>query len=179
MVGRVVWGWVGVKLKPALLSAVGIHSSHSQKCAVWPKYSAGSTSQATCLLKAMAKPAEGYAFGLKSPKTEKKYFEMHYTSKLRVIVRSSLENISHAVHSATGPQSTKLWCSNAISNWKKGTKGGRKKGGGLLRDCDSEQAADLGKQLIASPPIGSAWLKPPAIALHTTAARGGEYKADI
>lgn len=62
---------------------------------------------------------------------------------------------------------------------KKGTKGGRKKGGGLLRDCDSEQAADLGKQLIASPPIGSAWLKPPAIALHTTAARGGEYKADI
>lgn len=128
MVGRVVWGWVGVKLKPALLSAVGIHSSHSQKCAVWPKYSAGSTSQATCLLKAMAKPAEGYAFGLKSPKTEKKYFEMHYTSKLRVIVRSSLENISHAVHSATGPQSTKLWCSNAISNWKKRHKGRKEEG---------------------------------------------------
>lgn len=73
---------------------------------------------------------------------------MHYTSKLRVIVRSSLENISHAVHSATGPQSTKLWCSkcNLKLKKKKGTKGGRKKGGGLLQGCDSKQAADSGKQ---------------------------------
>lgn len=38
----------------------------------------------------------------------------------------------------------------------------------------SEQPADLGKLLISNPPIGSVWQKPPAIALDTTAARGGK-----
>lgn len=70
---------------------------------------------------------------------------MHYTSKLRVIVCSSLENISHVVHSATEPQSTELWCSRCNLKLKiKGTKGGRK-GGGLLQACGSEEAAALGK----------------------------------
>lgn len=44
---------------------------------------------------------------------------MHYTSKLRVIVCNSLENISHAVHSATEPQSTELWRSKCNLKLKK------------------------------------------------------------
>lgn len=135
MVGRVVWGWAGVKLKPVLLSVVGIQSSHSQKCAVWPKYSAGSTSQATCPLKANC----GLCIWDKEPQNRKKiYFEMHYTSKLRVIVCNSLENISHAVHSATEPQSTELWrskCNLKLKKKKKRYRGRKEEGWRAATGC--------------------------------------------
>lgn len=176
MVGRVVWGWAGVKLKPVLLSVVGIQSSHSQKCAVWPKYSAGSTSQATCPLKANC----GLCIWDKEPQNrKKKYFEMHYTSKLRVIVCNSLENISHAVHSATEPQSTELWRSKCNLKLKKKKKVQRAEGRRVescYRLCDSELAVDLGKRLISYPPIGSVWQKPPAIALDTYSSQRRQIK---
>jgi hypothetical protein len=92
--------------------------------------SPSSTSQATCLLKAKGKASCGYAFGLKSPKTEKKIydFEMHYTSKLRVIVCSSLENIAQAVLLSTEPQSPKHWHSECNFKLKIKRYKGRKEG---------------------------------------------------
>lgn len=154
-------------LEFTLHSAKNVQSNQSTLLAQHPKPHVFWRPQAT--------PAAVYTFGLKCPKTEKKYFEIHYTSKWRVIVCSSLENISHAVHWATEPQSTELWCSKMQSqseNKKVQRAEGRVEG--CYRAVTRRRLPPWESTANVPASESSVQFKPPATALDTREARGGK-----